>query len=162
MQTNWTPRLRRSFYERKEKMKKVFMFVLALTLAVFATSAAAQTTTTGSIEGLVTDPNGAVVKGATVTATSPNLISPQTATTGDSGRYQISNLPPGKYKITVEGSNFAKFEQGDISVNLGRTASGDAQLQLASASASVTVTGGAAAVDVAQNTTGNNISTEQF
>src|SRR5260370_35585876 len=143
-------------------MKIVLLFVLALTLAVFATSAAASTTNPGSLEGLVTDPNGAVVKGATVTATSPNLISPQTATTGDSGRYQISNLPPGKYKITVEGSNFAKFEQGDISVNLGRTASGDAQLQLAGASVTVTVTGGAAAVDVAQNTTGNNISTEQF
>jgi len=142
-------------------MKKVFMFVLALTLAVFATSAAAQTTTTGSIEGLVTDPNGAVVRGVTVTATSPNLISPQTVTTGENGRYQISNLPPGKYKITVEGSGFAKFEQGDISVNLGRTTSSDAQLQLAGASATVTVTG-AAAVDVAQNTTGSNVSTEQF
>src|SRR5260370_9697895 len=131
MQTNWTPLLRRSFYERTEKMKKVFMFVLALTLAVFATSAAAQTTTTSSIEGLVTDPNGAVVKRATVTATSPNLISPQTATPGDSGRYQISNLPPGKYKITLEGSNFAKVDQSDISVNLGRTASGNTQLRLA-------------------------------
>src|SRR5713226_9804266 len=160
MQTNWTPLLSRSFYERKDKMKKVFMFVLALTLAVFATSAASQTTTTCSIEGLVTDPNGAVVRGVTVTATSPNLISPQTATTGENGRYQISNLPPGKYKITVEGSGFAKFEQGDISVNLGRTTSSDAQLQLAGASVTVTVTG-AAAVDVAQNTTGNNVSTEQ-
>src|SRR5260370_18414562 len=145
MEANWTALLRRSFYERKEKMKKVFMFVLALTLAVFATSAAAQTTTTGSIEGLVTDPNGAVVKGATVTATSPNLISPQTATTGDSGRYQISNLPPGKYKITVEGSNFAKFDQADISVNLGRTATGDAQLQLPGAPVTVTAPGGTAA-----------------
>jgi outer membrane receptor protein involved in Fe transport len=142
-------------------MKKVFMFVLAMCLATLATGAMAQTTTTGSIEGLVTDPNGAVVRGATVTATSPNLISPQTATTGDDGRYQISNLPPGKYKITVEGSGFAKFEQEHISVNLGRTSSGDAQLQLAGASATVTVTGGAA-VDVAQNTTGANVSTEQF
>ena len=95
-------------------MKKVFMFVAALSLTLFATSAMAQTSTTGSIEGVVTDPNGAVVKGATVTATSPTLISPQSATTNDSGRYQIPNLPPGTYKITIEGSGFAKFEQ-DIS-----------------------------------------------
>jgi hypothetical protein len=60
-------------------MKKFFMFVVALSLALVATSAFAQTTTTGSIEGMVTDPNGASVKGATVTATSPNLISAQTA-----------------------------------------------------------------------------------
>ena len=56
-------------------MKKVFMFVVALALALFATSAMAQSSTTGSIEGSVTDPNGAAVKGATVTVTSPNLIS---------------------------------------------------------------------------------------
>src|SRR6266851_9998445 len=161
MQTNWTSLLRRSFYERKEKMKKVFMFVLALTLAVFATSAAAQTSTTGAIEGVVTDQNGAVVRGAAVTVTSPNLISTQSATSDDNGHYQIANLPPGKYKITVEASGFSKSEQDNISVNLGRTSSGDAQLKLAQVGATVTVTGGAA-VDVAQNTTGNNVSTEQF
>ena len=142
-------------------MKKVFMFVLALTLAVFATSAAAQTSTTGAIEGVVTDQNGAVVRGAAVTVTSPTLISPQSATSDDSGHYQIANLPPGKYKITIEASGFSKSEQDNISVNLGRTSSGDAQLKLAQVGATVTVTGGAA-VDVAQNTTGNNVSTEQF
>src|SRR5438874_10871136 len=82
-----------AIYERTEMMKKFFMFVAALSLALFATSAFAQSTTTGSIEGMVTDPNGAAVKGATVTVTSPNLISPQTATTGDNGRFQILSLP---------------------------------------------------------------------
>ena len=100
-------------------------------------------------------------RGATVTVTSPNLISSQTATTNDSGRYTILSLPPGSYKITVEGSGFAKFEQGGVAVNLGRTSSGDAQLKLASVGATVTVVGGAT-VDTAQNTTGTNISTEAF
>ena len=142
-------------------MKKVFMFVAALSLALFATSAMAQTSTTGSIEGLVTDPNGASVVGATVTVTSPNLISPQSATTGADGRYQILNLPPGMYKVSIEMTGFGKFEQDNVSINLGRTSSADAQLALASATATVTVTG-AAAVDAASNTTGNNVSTEQF
>src|SRR6195256_3328290 len=142
-------------------MKKAFMFVLALTLAMFATSAMAQSSTTGSIEGRVTDPNGAAVRGATVTVTSPNLISAKTATTDDDGRYQILALPPGAYKVAVEASGFGKYEQSDIGVNLGRTASLDAQLQLGTATASVTVTG-SAAVDTAQNTSGSNVSTEQF
>ena len=142
-------------------MKKVFMFVLALTLAMFATSAMAQSSTTGSIEGTVTDPNGAAVKGATVTVTSPNLISPQTATTNDEGRYQVPALPPGKYKVAIDASGFGKYEKDDVSVNLSRTSTADATLALATATATVTVTGGAA-VDVAANTTGNNVSTEQF
>jgi outer membrane receptor protein involved in Fe transport len=142
-------------------MKKVFMFVLAMTLAMFATSAMAQSSTTGSIEGMVSDPNGAAVKGATVSVTSPNLISPQTATTGDDGRYQIPALPPGTYKVIVEASGFGKYEKDGVAVNLGRTSSVDPQLGLGTATATVTVTGGAA-VDVAANTTGTNVSTDQF
>jgi outer membrane receptor protein involved in Fe transport len=142
-------------------MRKVFMFVLALGLGVFAAGALAQTSTTGSIEGQVNDPNGAAVKGATVTVTSPNLISAQTATTNDDGRFQILNLPPGTYKVTVEASGFAKYEKNDVAVNLGRTTTAEAQLALVTATATVTVTGGAA-VDSAQTTTGSNVSTEQF
>jgi outer membrane receptor protein involved in Fe transport len=142
-------------------MKKVFMFVLAMTLAMFATSAMAQSSTTGSIEGTVSDPNGAAVKGATVSATSPNLITPQSATTNDSGHYIISALPPGTYKVSVDASGFGKYEKDDVAVNLGRTSSVDPQLNLATATATVTVTGGAQ-VDVSANTTGSNVSTEQF
>ncbi len=142
-------------------MKKFFMFVLAMTLALFATSVMAQTSTTGSIDGTVVDPNGAAVRGAKVSVTSPNLISAKSATTGDDGRYQIPALPPGTYKITIEGTGFAKFEQSNVTVNLGKTASVDAQLQLATATASVTVTG-AAAVDTSANTTGSNVSSDQF
>jgi hypothetical protein len=142
-------------------MNDFLKLLLILSLALFATSAMAQSSTTGSVEGTVTDPNGAAVKGATVTATSPNLISAQTATTGDDGRYLISALPPGKYKIAIDSPGFGKYEQNDVSVNLGRTSSVDAKLSLATATATVTVTGGAA-VDTAQNTTGSNVSTEQF
>src|SRR5712691_10943172 len=149
------------FKKGNETMRKVFMYVLALCLAGFASGAMAQSSTTGSIEGIVIDQNSAAVRGATVTVTSPNLISPQTATTNDNGRYSILNLPPGPYKISVEASGFAKYEQDNVPVNLGRTSTGDAQLKLATVGATVTVVGGAA-VDTAQNTTGSNVSSDQF
>ena len=145
-------------------MRYAFRFIYASLLVLvlaWAGQVAGQTSTTGSIEGRVTDPNGAAVRGATVTVTSPNLISAKTATTDDEGRYQILALPPGSYKVAVEGSGFGKFEQSEVGVNLGRTASLDTQLALATATASVTVTGGAA-VDTSQNTSGSNVSTEQF
>src|SRR6185295_9097845 len=138
----------------------IYASLLVMVLA-WAGQVAGQTSTTGSIEGRVTDPNGAAVRGATVTVTSPNMISAKTATTDDQGHYQILALPPGSYKVAVEASGFGKFEQDNIGVNLGRTASLDAQLQLGTATASVTVTGGVT-VDTSQNTSGSNVSTDQF
>src|SRR5689334_14424190 len=134
-------------------MKKFFMFVMAMALAFFASSAMAQTSTTGAIEGTVTDPNGAAVKGATVTASSVNLISPRSATTNDDGRYQILALPPGAYKLVIDAGGFAKFESADVTVSLGRNSTADATLQLATSTNVVNVTSGAV-VDTAANTSG--------
>jgi outer membrane receptor protein involved in Fe transport len=142
-------------------MRSILKLILALGVMLSAVLVMGQSSTTGSVEGLVSDPNGAAVKGATVTVTSPNLISPKTTTTGDDGRYQILALPPGSYKIAIEASGFGKYETSDVAINLGKTSTADAQLALATATATVTVTGGAA-VDTAQNTTGSNVSTEQF
>jgi outer membrane receptor protein involved in Fe transport len=137
--------------------------VLALALSFFV-SAAAQTSTTGSIEGSVTDVNGAAVPGVTVTATSPNLIRPQTATSNEEGTYRLSNLPPGRYTVTVESAKgFAKFEQTNVEVNLSKTSSAAITLRPAGATETVEVTASSgAAVDVTSNTTGTSVSTEQF
>ena len=146
-------------------MKKFLMLVLALSLGLAAASAFAQSSTTGSIEGTVIDPAGAVVPGATVNVTSPNLISPQSATTDESGHFRILNLPPGRYLVTVEaaGKGFAKFEQKEVEVNLSKTSSLDVSLTAAQVGATVNVTDTAnAGVDVTQNTSGTNVSTEQF
>src|ERR1043165_6211024 len=126
-------------------MKNVFRFfglsLLLMSFALFAGSALGQTATTGSIEGTVTDSQGASVPGVAVKVTSPNLISAQTATTDDSGRYKILNLPPGRYAVTIEAEKgFAKFERSDVEVNLSRTSAVEIQLQPAGAQASVTIT----------------------
>jgi outer membrane receptor protein involved in Fe transport len=135
-----------------------------MSFALFAGSVFAQTSTTGSIEGSVTDTTGAAVPGITVKVTSPNLISAQTATTDDNGRYRILNLPPGRYAISVEAEKgFAKFDKSDVEVNLSRNTSVEIQLQPAGAQASVTITDTAgAAVDVSGTTTGSNVSSDQF
>src|SRR5258708_27352772 len=145
-------------------MKKVFMFVSALTLAVFATGATAQTITSGSLEGSVVDPNGAAVPGVTVSVTGPQALAPRSSVTDDQGRFKILNLSPGIYKVTVESAKgFAKFEKADVPVNLDKTSAVEVQLQLAATQVNVTVTAtGGAALDVTSTTTGSNVSTEQF
>jgi outer membrane receptor protein involved in Fe transport len=149
-------------------MKNVFKFIalsaLLMAFALFAGSVFAQTSTTGSIEGSVTDTTGAAVPGIAVRVTSPNLISAQTAVTDEGGRYRILNLPPGRYAVSVEAEKgFAKFEKSDVEVNLSRNTSVEIQLQPAGAQASVTITDTAgAAVDVSGTTTGSNVSSDQF
>jgi outer membrane receptor protein involved in Fe transport len=151
-----------------QKMKNVLKFFglssLLVCFALFTGSVFAQSATTGSIEGTVTDTSGAAVPGASIRVTSPNLISAQSATTDDNGRYKIANLPPGRYSVTVEATKgFAKFEKTEVEVNLSRTTSVEIQLAPANVGASVTVTDtSGAAVDVSANTTGTSVSTEQF
>ena len=147
-------------------MKNSMRFiVLSLFVLCFSLSAFAQTSTTGSIEGTVIDQAGAAVPGATVTVTSPNLISAQSATTDDSGHFRILSLPPGRYMVAVEAAakNFAKFEQKEVEVNLSKTSSLDITLNPTQVGATVNITDTAgAAVDTTNNTTGTNVSTEQF
>ena len=148
-------------------MKNVFKFIglsaLLMSFALFAGSAFAQTTTTGSIEGTVTDPTGAAVAGVTVTATRQGGRS-ATATTNDEGFFRIPALEPGQYTVTVESEKgFAKYEESNVPVNLSRVSTVVVQLRPQGAAETVTVTAGAGAgIDVTQNTTGTNVSTEQF
>ena len=74
-------------------MKNVLKFfglsALLMYFALFTGSVFAQSATTGAIEGTVTDSTGAAVPGVAVKVTSPNLISAQTGTTDDGGRFKI-------------------------------------------------------------------------
>lgn len=86
---------------------------LVLILLAFSSLAYAQSTT---LRGQVTDPSGAVVTNATVTAAVPGGQS-HSATTNQSGNYEIGNLPPGKYTVTVNANGFAPYGQTDVEVS---------------------------------------------
>ena len=135
------------------------MFVLCMALSAFA-----QSSTTGSITGRVVDTNGAAVPGVVVTVTSPNLIRAQTATSNDQGEYSIGNLPPGRYAVNIaSASGFGAFTRDNVEVNLSSTTTVDVDLAAAGTTAVVNITDTAgAAIDTTANTTGTNVSTEQF
>lgn len=145
-------------------MKKSLRFIiLSVFVLCFGINAFAQTTTTGSIEGTVVDVNGAAVPGVTVTATRQGGRH-ATATADDQGVFRIQNIEPGIYTVTVQAEKgFAKFEQGNVPVNLSTTSSVTVQLRPQGTAATVDVTDSSgSAIDVTQNTTGTNVSTEQF
>jgi uncharacterized membrane protein len=130
-------------------MKNVLKFLSLSTLlvcfALFAGSAFAQTTTTGSIEGVVTDSTGAAVPGVTVTATRQGGRS-TSSTSNEEGLFRIANIEPGMYTVTIESAKgFAKFEQTEVPVNLGRTSNLNITLRPQGAAETVTVTAGSGA-----------------
>src|SRR5215204_5216349 len=95
---------------------KVFAIAIFASL-MLAMSAMAQTSTTGTIEGNVTDTNGAVVPNATVTLSGGNIIRSQTTTTTESGSFRFLQVPPGKYTVKVEAtSGFNAAEATNVEV----------------------------------------------
>jgi outer membrane receptor protein involved in Fe transport len=110
----------------------------------------------GAINGTVTDNTGAVVVGATVTATSTDTGYVRTTTTKSAGEYTITNLPPRMYDVTIESKGFQKFTQR-VRVGVGSVNDVSAKLGVTGASTTVEVTGSAEVATV--NTENQTIST---
>jgi hypothetical protein len=109
--------------------------------ALLATEAFAQQIT-ATLTGEIKDPSGAVVPGATVTATSIETGLAKTAVTNDDGRYTIAFLQPGAYNITVEKAGFARVERQNIKLETGQTAGVNIDLAVTAGEVSVDVESG--------------------
>ncbi|MGC2154222.1 MAG: carboxypeptidase regulatory-like domain-containing protein [Terriglobales bacterium] len=97
------------------RCRTLFLFSLvALLITLFAAPALAQFS--ASLQGTVEDKSGAVVSGATVTATENATATAHMTTTNSSGFYRISELPPGTYTVTVQASGFKKSENATVEI----------------------------------------------
>jgi hypothetical protein len=130
----------------------------AVGMAVVAALALAQPTLAqieqGRLLGTVTDAQGAVLPGVTVTAQSPALIGGQTTVTEADGRFRFVALPGGVYDLTFELTGFQTLKREGIVLRLGQTFTIDGQLQVATLQESVTVTGESPVVDVTTTSVG--------
>jgi protocatechuate 3,4-dioxygenase beta subunit len=68
----------------------------------FGVTAAFAQTGLGGLRGTIIDSQGGALPGVTVTATSPEMLGPQTAVTNERGEYRLINLPPGTFTIVAE------------------------------------------------------------
>ncbi|MBV9960008.1 MAG: TonB-dependent receptor [Acidobacteria bacterium] len=111
-----------------------FLLCAGVTLAQSQSDAA-------DLGGFVRDPSGAVVAGATVTARNTGTNFTRNSTTNDDGFYQMVNLPPGTYEITVEAANFKKALLPEVKLTVGQRADIDIPLEVGAIGETVTVSG---------------------
>jgi carboxypeptidase family protein/TonB-dependent receptor-like protein len=98
------------------------------------------------VQGYVRDTQGAVVVNATVTARNPATNTSKKTTSNDEGYYQIVNLPPGDYELTVEAPNFKKSVLPTVTLTVGQRADLDVALEVGQVSEVVTVSGATAEI----------------
>jgi hypothetical protein len=116
---------------------------------------------TGGLSGSVTDPTGAPVTGAKVTATLPATGFSRAATTGEKGEYTLPLLGVGEYTIRVEFQGFQPAEARDIRLQVDEHRELDFKLTPASVQTSVDVTAAPLAVNTANATLGQVITSQQ-
>src|SRR5688572_16827837 len=121
-------------------------------LAAWAVPAQAQAI--GSIFGKVTDAQGGVLPGVTVTVMGPALQQPLTAVTSESGTYQFPSVPIGTFTVTFELASFKKAVRPNIVITTGFNAGVDQKLEIGQMTEEVTISAASPVVDTKKTTTG--------
>src|SRR5689334_11812817 len=137
---------------------------LLLLLLLTLTASAQVTSSTSSVTGVVTDPNGASIAGATVTLTDTRTSKAISTTTDEQGVYRFAQVQPGQgYTITVSAGGFQTLTLSDVALRVGNIETQNVQLTAGQVSETVSVT---ASNEATLNTTdasiGNTIETRRM
>jgi hypothetical protein len=137
--------------------------MLGLSFVCLLCSLPAVAQTTSTIEGTVKDPQGAVVAGARITASSPSLATERTTTSDQTGYYRIAALPAGSYTLSASQKGFATRNYEDLELTLNRTLTLDIQVEVGAVVRSdVQVTAAAQLIDPTASSTGATITPRQI
>src|ERR671938_654707 len=125
----------------KRAVSSVLAAVLLTATALLpASSALAQTASTGVITGVVQNEKGEVVSNATVRAVNIGTNAAREATTSGEGVYEITQLAPGTYRVEVEAQGFSKSVQDNVAVNVLQRTTINATLKVGAVTETVNVT----------------------
>ena len=123
-------------------MKNRIMVCLATAvLAIFLAQSAPRTqssTASAILHGIVTDPSGAAIPGASVAVSSGQFV--RTLSTDETGQYAIPGLSPGHYRVQIHSAGFSAFEKTGLVLSAGYQTEADAQLSIRTAKQEITVT----------------------
>ena len=137
--------------------KTIKLFFAGLLVLGLCAVGFAQSTTTGSIGGVVSNPNKEVVAGASVTVKNIGTNKEDTATTDDTGRFKVANLQPGTYSVTVNSSGFSPMTAENVVVEVGRETSLEVALSVGPVTGTVDVSAEAPVINTTQQDFSSNI-----
>src|SRR6267142_3286759 len=138
-------------------------FLLAIFVCLTPCLSAGQDLDNVTISGRVTDQNGAVIPGATVTAILTSTKLDRTVVANDNGQYKLIQLPPGTYSLKVAFTNFAVEEKTDLNTIAGQNVQMDFMLKPAGITAETVVVSSVNSpqVDTTRTIVGGTLSTRE-
>ena len=105
---------------------------------------------TGSIRGAITDQEGFILPGVTVTASSEALMGTKSYISTDSGVFRFPALPPGTYSITCSCPGFKTLSRGNVIVRVGKVVTLNITMEMTTLEEEVTVTASSPTIDIKQ------------
>jgi hypothetical protein len=142
-------------------VRRVSIAALLVGLIAAASPAAAQTTN-GVISGIVSDAQGGVLPGVTVTGRNIETGITRTVVTESDGRYRLAALPPGRYEVRAELQGFGAANVPEMTLLTGTELTRNITMQVQGLNESVTVTGEAPIVEVTKSDVSGVITQDQM
>jgi hypothetical protein len=136
--------------------------ILALIAAQNAAVFAQADVSTATLKGTITDPAGAVVVGASVTAKSVERGTTRIAQTNSEGVYQIPSLQPGIYQLRIEAQGFETSVVNNLQLSIGQTALYDASLKVGAVTNIVEINTEGPVIEVERTQQANTIESRQI
>jgi len=138
-------------------MKRLFM---AIALMLWTASTAFAQLGGGTLSGTVTDEQGGVLPGVTVTIT--GLDRTNTTVTDEAGKFRFLNLAPGPYKVSAALQGFATVVQEAVVVRVGATTDLALQMRVAALEETITVSGESPIIDTKATGTATNFTSDEL
>ncbi len=142
-------------------MKRSVLLSIACFIFSFCMAVHAQSGALARISGVITDVNGAVVPGTTVTVRENNTGVSRTAVSGPDGSYSLPDLPTGSYTVRAEHSGFSSFSQTGIILEVGSNPSVNIHLAVGSVEQTITVVSNAAVIEPQSSTLGQVVNQQE-
>ncbi len=134
---------------------------LLLAVSFFSGLAFAQQSLTATLEGVITDPNGAVIPSAKVAARNSQTGQVRTSQVDESGLYRLPLLQPGVYELTVSAANFTEAKRSGITLTVGQKLNLDIALTIGGSNETINISAEAPIIETTRTNISSTVSDQQ-